>query len=303
MGAVNTVPVAVFEQPPKRRRRRDNTDPDAPSPGTLLPDGTRLPDGRLNTTRRPNRAQYYQPQQQANEELNKDPVARVLDMTLAAAADESLAAGADSGWDAAGPSRDRDQAFRRGLRDVFDAIDANGNGRLEFTEVKMAMQRASHHAVTDSEVRLFMSAADLDRSGDIDYTEFVSLMEAKLADDLMTDKACLEDVFHVLDSSGDGWLTRAELSSFFNGLSTEDFESPSESMLDEFMAEADTNGDGRIDYREFVVRRPSKCSGSNLCGPSLRLCAFVSQSACRIRSVASTIPSLHSRCLSTPNVR
>ena len=50
MGAVNTVPVAVFEQPPKRRRRRDNTDPDAPSPGTL-PDGTRLPDGRLNTTR------------------------------------------------------------------------------------------------------------------------------------------------------------------------------------------------------------------------------------------------------------
>ena len=97
MGAVNTVPVAVFEQPPKRRRRRDNTDPDAPSPGTLLPDGTRLPDGRLNTTRRPNRAQYYQPQQQANEELNKDPVARVLDMTLAAAADESLAAGADSG--------------------------------------------------------------------------------------------------------------------------------------------------------------------------------------------------------------
>ena len=67
MGAVNTVPVAVFEQPPKRRRRRDNTDPDAPSPGTLLPDGTRLPDGRLNTTRRPNRAQYYQPQQQANQ--------------------------------------------------------------------------------------------------------------------------------------------------------------------------------------------------------------------------------------------
>ena len=244
MGAVQTVPVSVSHRKPPHSRRQAELD--APSPGTLLPDGTRLPDGRLSNARRPNRAQYYQPQREPGEQPFKDPVARVLDNVLAAASDETAV---NSGR---ASNSSADDHFRRGLREAFDAIDRNGNGELDFVECKSAMQRAGH-AVTDSEVQLFMSQADLDRNGVIVFEEFVALMRAKMSDDLMTDKACLEDVFRVLDASGDGVLTSEELRSFFRGLSTDDFEPPSESFLDELLAGVDANGDGKVDYREFVV--------------------------------------------------
>ena len=59
----------------------------------------------------------------------------------------------------------------------------------------------------------------------------------------------LKAAFQAMDSNGDGFVTKDELKSMLSGLG----EPVDDSVINEMINVADTNGDGKVDFNEFVA--------------------------------------------------
>jgi calmodulin len=59
----------------------------------------------------------------------------------------------------------------------------------------------------------------------------------------------LKAAFNQMDSNGDGFVTKEELKTMLAGLG----EPVDDAVVDEMVAIADTNGDGKVDFNEFCV--------------------------------------------------
>lgn len=64
----------------------------------------------------------------------------------------------------------------------------------------------------------------------------------------------IREAFKVFDKNGDGYVEVAELRQVIQGLG----EPLSEADLQDMIKEADTDGDGRISYQEYVLKRDIK---------------------------------------------
>ncbi|KAF4755160.1 hypothetical protein FOZ62_001621 [Perkinsus olseni] len=132
------------------------------------------------------------------------------------------------------------------LKKVFTSMDKNGDGQLTIQEVVEGIQNSGLKDIPDDLMDI-MKQVDSDGSGVIDYTEF-------LAATLDKKKYIQEDrmwgAFRVFDRDGDGKITRKELSEVLNNGEVSDLVS---GHIDEILQQADANGDGEIDFDEFVA--------------------------------------------------
>ena len=87
---------------------------------------------------------------------------------------------------------------------------------------------------------------DNDGNGTMDFPEFLSLMVKKMKDTSSDEK--ILDVFKSFDKDGNGYVSASELRSIMMSLG----EILTDVEVDEMIREADTNGDGQIDYDEFI---------------------------------------------------
>ena len=89
---------------------------------------------------------------------------------------------------------------------------------------------------------------DKDMSGTIEFDEFIDLMARtnKTQDDM--DKEIME-AFRSFDVDGSGYLDREEL---IEALPTMGDGPVDEETVNEWIAEADTDGDGKINLKEFA---------------------------------------------------
>lgn len=87
---------------------------------------------------------------------------------------------------------------------------------------------------------------DTDKSGTIDFQEFLGLMAWKMKETDIEEE--LIEAFKVFDRDGNGLISAHELR-FVMSTSGEQL---SEEDIEEMIREADENGDGYIDYEEFV---------------------------------------------------
>ena len=93
---------------------------------------------------------------------------------------------------------------------------------------------------------------DANGNGTVDFPEFLTLMVNKMKD-TDSEEEILE-AFKVYDKDGNGFISKAELIHVMANLG----EKLSDGEIDEMIREADVNGDGQINYEEFVQMMMNK---------------------------------------------
>ena len=98
-----------------------------------------------------------------------------------------------------------------------------------------------------------LSQVDADGNGTIDFPEFLTMMARKMKD---TDSAEeIKEAFKVFDKDGNGYISAAELRHIMTNLG----EKLTDEEVDEMIREADVDGDGQINYDEFVDMVRKSC--------------------------------------------
>ena len=102
---------------------------------------------------------------------------------------------------------------------MFKAFDKNGDGKLSIEEVKEGYLEHYGKVMSDEEVTNMFNAVDTDRSGFIDYSEFVV---AAMQQRQLTSQDKLQAAFRMFDKDGSGIITRDEISEVlrFGGTNT-----------------------------------------------------------------------------------
>jgi len=132
------------------------------------------------------------------------------------------------------------------FKEAFSLFDKDGDGTITTRELGTVMRSLGQNP-TEAELQDMINEVDADGNGTIDFPEFLTMMAHK-ARDTDTEEENRE-AFKVYDRNGDGFISHAELAHVMTNLG----EKLTDAEVDEMMREADLNGDGRIDFQEFVI--------------------------------------------------
>ena len=137
------------------------------------------------------------------------------------------------------------------FKEAFSLFDKNGDGYISSDELG-TVTRSLGLSPTESEVRDMISEVDADGSGTVDFQEFLAMMARKMNG--MDGEVELREAFRVFDKDGNGFISSAELRHVMITLG----EKLTNEEVDEMIREADLNGDGEVDYEEFVKMMSGK---------------------------------------------
>mmetsp|Transcript_28198 Transcript_28198/g.80098 ORF Transcript_28198/g.80098 Transcript_28198/m.80098 type:complete len:529 (-) Transcript_28198:67-1653(-) len=129
------------------------------------------------------------------------------------------------------------------LRELFEALDTNGDGQLSIAELTGGLERSGLD-LGGIDVKSTIAIMDGDFSGSIDYTEFLMATldrKAFLTEDVMW------TAFNVFDQNGDGKISMHELRNVLKAANV------SSAGALEAMRAVDSNGDGTVDFDEFMA--------------------------------------------------
>ena len=130
------------------------------------------------------------------------------------------------------------------LRAIFEEMDANKDGTLTINEIKDAINKMAEIGNMDEEEKnYFLQSFDTDKTQKIEYNEFINAcMEQKT----YLREENLIQTFMMLDFDGSGKISKEEIKFALNG----DID---DEILDKLIQAFDLNGDGEVDYREFLI--------------------------------------------------
>ncbi|KDD73135.1 protein kinase, partial [Helicosporidium sp. ATCC 50920] len=132
----------------------------------------------------------------------------------------------------------------QGLRELFKSFDQNGDGVVTLAELWQGLRE--HQPDIDLQaVERIMQDMDVDGSGGIDYEEFLA---ATVNLTQLEREETFIKAFRHLDKDGSGLLNVEEVRAAVSMLG-----SISEEEAQALIAQHDQNGDGLIDYAEFVA--------------------------------------------------
>ncbi|CAL1537420.1 unnamed protein product [Lymnaea stagnalis] len=139
---------------------------------------------------------------------------------------------------------------RKEIREAFQILDEDGDGRLSLEDMKTLLQ-SQFMVFTDSQVTAVVKELDEDDSGFIEYKEFEKyVIENNLSKPTVEEfGAEMKEAFQLFDTDKNGYIDAHEFKSFMTTLGDK---MTDEEVMD-MMKDADTNGDGQIDYLEFCA--------------------------------------------------
>ena len=129
------------------------------------------------------------------------------------------------------------------LRKIFEEMDTNKSGTLNINEIKSGIDKMEKaKEINDEEKENIIQKIDTDKSSKIEYNEFLA---ACLEQKVYLREENLLSAFMMLDFDGSGKISKSEIKKALNG----DIDNET---LDKIIKDFDLDGDGEIDYKEFV---------------------------------------------------
>ena len=141
-----------------------------------------------------------------------------------------------------------------GLIEIFNNLDTNGDGELSFEEFQTGVAEISKEKA--EELLKVFGRLDADKNGSINYTEFIA---ATMTQNMYLKEEKIYQAFKLFDKNGDGFITADEIKQVLGGSKrnlNQDQTVLSEinqEVWESMIAEADINGDGVVDYNEFIT--------------------------------------------------
>ena len=130
------------------------------------------------------------------------------------------------------------------LKEIFHEMDVNKDGTLTFEEIKKCLMKLNSEKDKDDELLKIFEGIDTNNSNKIEYTEFIT---AAIERNEYLKEERLLDIFKTLDKDGTEKINKDEIKKVLND---EDID---EEELKQFIVKFDLNGDGEVDYYEFIT--------------------------------------------------
>merc|ERR1711976_83056 len=131
------------------------------------------------------------------------------------------------------------------FKEAFSLFDKDGDGTITTKELGTVMRSLGQNP-TEAELQDMINEVDADGNGDIDFPEFLTMMARKMKETDSEDE--IKEAFKVFDKDGNGFISGAELRHVMTNLG----EKLTDEEVDEMIREADIDGDGQVNYEEFV---------------------------------------------------
>jgi calcium-dependent protein kinase len=135
------------------------------------------------------------------------------------------------------------QGEKHELVSIFKTIDKTGDGKINEEDLKNHCLKVFGHSLSVEEIHLIMTRVDTDKSGFIDYSEFLA---AAMDRKKLLSEEKLEAAFKAFDKDGNGKITAQELKNVLEANIKYDI-----SVFSQIIEQVDKNGDGVIDFQEF----------------------------------------------------
>ncbi|XP_069114951.1 calmodulin-like [Argopecten irradians] len=137
------------------------------------------------------------------------------------------------------------------FKEAFSLFDKKGDGTITTKELGTVMRSLGQNP-TDAELEDMVNEVDADGNGAIDFPEFLTMLARKMKDGDNEDE--LRETFKVFDRDGSGFIGVVELRRVMSDLG----EKLTDEEVDEMIREADMDGDGQVNYEEFVSMMTAK---------------------------------------------
>jgi len=134
----------------------------------------------------------------------------------------------------------------KALRDTFMALDGNGDGLLTVNEMKEGLAKSGLKEIPP-DLQQIMEEVDSDGSGVIDYTEFLAATLDRKA--YIQEDVCWS-AFRIFDKNGDGKISKKEIEAVLGAGDVE--AAMGAQAVADLLKEVDKDGDGEIDFEEFM---------------------------------------------------
>ena len=131
------------------------------------------------------------------------------------------------------------------IQEAFDLFDSDGNGAISVDELYSAME--SLGVESKGTIQQVLTRFDKNRSGDIDFEEFVDMMTSSML--TVEDRAHCKDVFDLFDDDKKGHITLDNLKRVANIIG----ETMSDLELMNIVKRVNTEGTGEITFDEFFA--------------------------------------------------
>jgi len=146
-------------------------------------------------------------------------------------------------------SYNRDDLLIAEFKEAFNEFDKSsredGSGTISTKEL-LSVMRSMGQNPTEDELLALVMEVDINGDGTIDFEEFLGMMKQKANE--ADQESDLREAFKIFDRDKDGFIDLKELKTVATMLGS----MLTKEEVEEFMREADVDGNGKLDYDEFV---------------------------------------------------
>jgi len=142
-------------------------------------------------------------------------------------------------------SYNRDDLLIAEFKEAFNEFDKDGSGTISTKEL-LSVMRSMGQNPTEDELLALVMEVDINGDGTIDFEEFLGMMKQKANE--ADQESDLREAFKIFDRDKDGFIDLKELKTVATMLGS----MLTKEEVEEFMREADVDGNGKLDYDEFV---------------------------------------------------